>query len=169
MSASLLWKIQTWPVNNLRILRIKDAKFSGYYSYMNPKMKFSNLHKCTFKLILKCFILWETDHVAEDFSFEKSIEVHFNRSKIILLYFYDVYDINLWKTNFGRSTVYSCRTNFFFIISSFYEKKNRHSWRLNNSSKKFLNQLESMVFCKLILNYFILNASALFINRWYFS
>ena len=29
-------------------------------------------------------------------------------------------------------------------------KKNIHSWRLNNSRKAFLNQWESMVFCKLI-------------------
>ena len=44
---------------------------------------------------------------------KKSIDVHSNRSKIFLLYFYDAYDINLWKNNFGRSTAYSCRTNVF--------------------------------------------------------
>ena len=30
-----------------------------------------------------------------DFSLKKFIEVHFNRSKIFLLYFYDAYDVNL--------------------------------------------------------------------------
>ena len=33
--------------------------------------------------------------------------------KIDLLYFWDVYDVNLWEKNFGRSTAYSCRTNVF--------------------------------------------------------
>ena len=32
---------------------------------------------------------------------------------IDLLYFWDVYDVNLWEKNFGRSTAYSCRTNIF--------------------------------------------------------
>ena len=30
-------------------------------------------------------------------SLKKSIEVHFSRSKIFLLYFYDAYDVNLWE------------------------------------------------------------------------
>ena len=30
-------------------------------------------------------------------SLKKSIEVHFNRSKIFLLYFYDAYDVGLWE------------------------------------------------------------------------
>ena len=32
---------------------------------------------------------------------------------IDLLYFWNVYDVNLWEKNFGRSTAYSCRTNVF--------------------------------------------------------
>ena len=32
-------------------------------------------------------------------------------------------------------------------------KKNRHSWRLNNSDKVFLNQWESMDFHKMIFNF----------------
>ena len=43
---------------------------------------------------------------------------------------------------------YSCKTSAFIEFSS-YEKNNRHSWRINNSSKTFLNQLESMGFRKL--------------------
>ena len=32
---------------------------------------------------------------------------------INLFYFWDVYDVNLWEKDFGRSTAYSCRTNVF--------------------------------------------------------
>ena len=32
---------------------------------------------------------------------------------IDLLYFWAVYDVNLWEKNFGRSTASSCRTNIF--------------------------------------------------------
>ena len=32
---------------------------------------------------------------------------------IDLLYFWDVYDVNLWEKNFGRSTAHSCRTYIF--------------------------------------------------------
>ena len=40
-----------------------------------------------------------------------------------------------------------------YIILSFYDKKNRHSSGLSNSSKAFLNQWESMDFHKLILDF----------------
>ena len=55
---------------------------------------------------------------------------------IDLLYFWDVYDINLREKKFGRSTAYSCRTNalYNFIV---LRKNNRYSWRLNKSSKTF--------------------------------
>ena len=32
---------------------------------------------------------------------------------IDLYYFWDVYDVNLWEKNLGKSTAYSCRTNAF--------------------------------------------------------
>ena len=35
--AYFLTKIQTSRVNNSRILRIKNAKFSGFYIYMNQE------------------------------------------------------------------------------------------------------------------------------------
>ena len=41
----------------------------------------------------------------------------------------------------------------FYRILSFHGKKNRHSWRLNNSNKVFLNQWESVDFHKLILKF----------------
>ena len=72
---------------------------------------------------MKCFILWETDHVAEDFSFEKSIEVHFNRSKIILLYFYDAYDVSLWEKKVRRKYGEQMQNIYTYRISSFYEKR----------------------------------------------
>ena len=39
-------------------------------------------------------------------SFKKFIEVHLNRSKILLLHFYEVYDINLQENFFGRCKAY---------------------------------------------------------------
>ena len=52
------------------------------------------------------------------------VEVHFSRSEIFVLYFYDAYDANLWGKKFGRSTAYSCRTNV-FIEFHFFMKKNK--------------------------------------------
>ena len=102
----------------------------------------------TLKTIINHFHSYWND---ETFNFKrnslrKSIEVHFNRSKIFLLYFY----VNLWEKNCRRSTAYSCRTNAFTELHHFMKKKkNRHSWRLNNSSKTFLSQWGSMGFRKL--------------------
>ena len=65
-----------------------------------------------------CFrlFLWRTQHFPR-------IHIKVLRKIIIdLLYFWDVYDINLWEKKFGRSTAYSCRTNIFIWISSFWEK-----------------------------------------------
>ena len=42
-----------------------------------------------------------------DFSLKKSIETHFNISKIFLSYFYDSYDFNMRAKSFVRSTAYS--------------------------------------------------------------
>ena len=139
-----------------------------------------------------------------------SIEIHFNRSKIFLLCFYDAYDVNLRKKKVNK---YPCRISSFYRSShrrrsarkvflifrfsqyseentcfeslcrssslqffqklfsceycenfqstyfeedlpttaSYFMKKSRQSWRLNNSSQKFWNQWKSMgfQFCKL--------------------
>ena len=37
----------------------------------------------------------------------------FRKITIDLLYFWDVYDVNLSEKTFGRSMAYSCRTNIF--------------------------------------------------------
>ena len=37
-SSLLLGKVQTLRVNNSRILKIQNAKFSGYYFHMNTNM-----------------------------------------------------------------------------------------------------------------------------------
>ena len=41
-------KVQTLRVNNSKILRIQNAKFSGYCFYMNTK-KWRDFQICTFK------------------------------------------------------------------------------------------------------------------------
>ena len=35
-------------------------------------------------------------------SFEKSIEVNFNKSKIFLLHFYDAYDVNMYEKKYAN-------------------------------------------------------------------
>ena len=40
---------------------------------------------------------------------KKSIEVHFSRSDIFLLYLYNTSDVNLQEKKFGRGTTYSCK------------------------------------------------------------
>ena len=52
-------------------------------------------------------------------SLKKSIEVHFSRSKIFLLCFYDAYDVKM------------CYQWSFIILW----KNDKHSWRLNNLSE----------------------------------
>ena len=42
---------------------------------------------------------------------------------VFLLYFYDVYDVNLSEKKFGRSTAYSCRANAFIEFHHFMEKR----------------------------------------------
>ena len=62
-------------------------------------------------------------------NFKKSIEAHFNTSKIFLLQFYDAYGVKLREKNFGRTAAYLCRTNVFIEFHHFMKKKkkNRHS------------------------------------------
>ena len=54
-------------------------------------------------------------------SLNKSIEVHFNRSKIFLLYFYDAWRQSVKKI--GRNTAYSYRTKFFIEFHDFMKKQ----------------------------------------------
>ena len=48
--AYFLRNLQTSRVNNSRILRIKNAKFSGYCFEHEQIVGSSNLHYCTFKI-----------------------------------------------------------------------------------------------------------------------
>ena len=79
-------------------------------------------------------------------------DVYFNRSK---RYFYCIFTthmtFNLWEKQFRQKYGLFMQNKCLYRISSFYEKRiNTHnSWRLNNSSKTFLNQWESMGFRKL--------------------
>ena len=56
-------------------------------------------------------------------SLKKSIEVHFNRLKIFLLYFYNAYDVSLREKMFCRSTAYSYRKNAFLEFHHFLKKE----------------------------------------------
>ena len=65
------------------------------------------------------------------FSLKKSMEAHFNRSKIFLLHFYDACDVNLWKKKFGRSTAYSWRTNDSIKFHHLMKKKKKRQLKQN--------------------------------------
>ena len=57
-------------------------------------------------------------------SLKKSIEVHFKRLRVFLLYFYHVfYEVTVWEKNIGRSTSYSCRTNTLTEFNHFMEEE----------------------------------------------
>ena len=55
---------------------------------------------------------------------------------IDLLHFWGIYDVNLWeKVSAEARLIHAEQTSLYnFIV---LRKKNRHSWRLNNSSKTF--------------------------------
>ena len=92
--------------------------------------------------------LWKRTSISESSSISKrnaisiKISIDFNRLKIFLLCFYEAYDVNLWEKKISKSTAYSW--NFIILW-----KENTHSWRLNSSSKTFLNQCQFMGFTKL--------------------
>ena len=89
---------QTLQVNNLRNLMVKNAKFSGYYYYMNTK-KFSNLQECTFKLKRnkKISVYIFTLHVPNT--------VKINNKKIKMKEPYSVHSalgIHVWPNKYNR-------------------------------------------------------------------
>ena len=81
-------------------------------------------------------------HLITRISLKKSIEVHFNRSKIFLLYHYYANDVNMRKKNSAEIWLIHAEKMSYRKFHHFI-KKSRHSLRLNNSSKTFLNQSKS--------------------------
>ena len=53
---------------------------------------------------------------------KKSIELHFKRSKVLMLYFYDIYDVILREKKIGRSTADLCRTDIFIEFHHFMKR-----------------------------------------------
>ena len=104
------------------------------------------------KFVLSFFILWVNFCLVMRnyflrlllfvFSLKKSVELCFNRSKIFLLYFYDPYFLRQLVQRIHAKQI--SLQNFIIFL-----KKNIRNWRLHNASKTFLNQWESMGFCKL--------------------
>ena len=88
------------------------------------------------------------------YSLKKFIEVHFNRSKVFLLYF-TTHMTSIYGEKVRQKCGLFMQNKCLCRISSFYEKNNRRSWRLKDSTKTFLNQLESMGFYKLISRTFL--------------
>ena len=76
---------------------------------------------------MKCFFKAFINH------FPKVHRSVVHKITIDLLYFWDVYDVNLWEENFGRSTACSCRTNVFQGKNHFKGKERlQHRWNLWN-------------------------------------
>ena len=61
---------------------------------------------------------WDTTDVTTLMHFTKIRRSVTRKITIDLLYFWDVYDLNLWEKYLGRITAYSCRANvlYNFII-----------------------------------------------------
>ena len=88
--------------------------------YNMYKIKLQKTSKCLWPVYIDIIIVkWM---FFSDFFLNHFPKIHssvLRKITIGLLYFWDVYDVNLRENkNFGRSTSYSCRTNV-YIISSF--------------------------------------------------
>ena len=61
------------------------------------KLKCRQKTQKTQKLSKRIGLILNKTMIKHKYSLKKSIEVHFNRSKIFLFHFYDTCDINLWE------------------------------------------------------------------------
>ena len=78
----------------------------------------------------------------------RNIDSVLRKITIDLLYFWDVYGVNLREKNFGRSKAYSCRTDVLISFRHFKGKK----WtqmKTKRVKQDILNQYESIGFPKL--------------------
>ena len=79
--------------------------------------------------------------VLEVFSLKKSKEVHFNKSKIFVLYFYDAYDVILWEKSSAEARLIDAEQislqNFIILW-----KKNRQ-----RKAKELKQNIKSMGIC----------------------
>ena len=84
---------------------------------------------------MKCFFKVFMNH------FPKIHRSVLRKIAIDLLYFWDVYDVNLLEENFIRSTTRSCRTNVFEGKNRFKEKRDSNTgvflWNLWNFPKQW--------------------------------
>ena len=80
---------------------------------------------------------WDRTDVTTLMHFPKTHRSVPRKITIDLLYFCEVYDVDLWEKNLGRSMAYSCRANVLYNFIILRKKSNGHRWRLNNSSKTF--------------------------------
>ena len=80
-----------------------------------------------------CFrlFLWRTQH------FPKTHIKVLRKIIIDLLYFWDVYDINLWGKKIRQKYRLFMQNKYLYMNFIVLRKNNRHSWRLNKSSKTF--------------------------------
>ena len=78
-----------------------------------------------------CFVVFYFyfQHVLKQYGLKKSIEAHFNRLKMFLLYFYDAYDVNVREKKIRQKYDLFMQNKCLYKISWFKEQK-RHSWRL---------------------------------------
>ena len=74
---------------------------------------------CKLDSIVTCiyrYVCWEMNAFFFNVFLNHFRKIHrsvFRKIAIDLLHFWDVYDVNLWEKNFGRSMAYSCKTNVF--------------------------------------------------------
>ena len=96
--------------------------------------------KKNFVIFVKCPIkdVWRgCEYVIFNIHFPKVHRNALRKITIYLLHFWGIYDVNLWEKNVDRSTAYSCRTKYLYINFIVFRENNRHSWKVNKSSKTF--------------------------------
>ena len=88
------------------------------------KIKLHKTSKCLWRVYIDMFVVkWNVFFKVFINHFLKIHRSVLRKITIDLLYFLNVYDVNLWKENFGRSMACSCRTNDFKGKNHFKEKK----------------------------------------------
>ena len=76
--------------------------------------------------VIKAIVKYRANYCNQNklcFQLKKSIELHFNRRNLFLLYFYDAYDLNLERKKFAKRMGSSCIANVFIKFRHFTEKR----------------------------------------------
>ena len=76
--------------------------------------------------VIKAIVKYRANYCNQNklcFQLKKSIELHFNRRNLFLLYFYDAYDLNLGGEKVCQKNGFLMHSKCLYKISTFYGKR----------------------------------------------